>query len=138
MIDLTFVSTTRGWSQQRMLPRHLWTGVAIHISAPQRLMLLCSLLWVLLSSSAFCSNAVMCPHYLVGSMLLDSTCPTGNDVALKEPHYCLANHRWPWPCLSVVIVQNVFNFVKSLRRQMLRKQPEHATNDTATCKGWQC
>ncbi len=32
---------------------------------------------------------------------------------------------------SVVIVQNAFNSVNTLRRQMLRKQPQHASNDTA-------
>ena len=35
---------------------------------------------------------------------------------------------------SVVIVQNVFNSVKTLRRQMLRKQPQHATNYTALAR----
>ena len=35
---------------------------------------------------------------------------------------------------SVVIVQNVLNSVNTLRRQMLRKQPQHASNDTALAR----
>jgi len=35
---------------------------------------------------------------------------------------------------SVVIVQNVFNFVSTLTGHMLRRQPQHASSDSALAR----
>lgn len=58
------------------------------ISALQLIVLLCSLLWVQVSSSAVCSNAVVCHHHLVGSTLLGkASCTCARH--LKSPQVAL-------------------------------------------------
>ncbi len=58
------------------------------ISALQLIVLLCSLLWVQVSSSAVCSNAIVCHHHLVGSTLLGkASCTCARH--LKSPQVAL-------------------------------------------------
>ena len=63
---------------------------------------------------------------------------TGQCVTYK----CLTSKASSLPCRpqvalplpSVVIVQNVVNFVNTLRGHMLRRQPQHASSDTALAR----
>ena len=67
-----------------------------------------------------------CRQHVTGQCIMH-TRPTSKATSLPCRPQALA-------LPSVVIVQNVFNSVNTLRRQMLRKQPQHASNDTALAR----